>query len=103
MPDGATMLRHVARASRAVPKLTWVAAVVFPRACRKHDESRPSSASAGTFERGDVVIVERTAAEFFEGRVLAVTPSGLKIQTTEDGEPVVVARNDAYRLAATAR
>jgi hypothetical protein len=45
------------------------------------------------------VIVERTAAEFFEGRVLSVTPSGLKIQTSGDGEPVVVAVGDAYRPA----
>ncbi len=96
------MLRRVARASRTLPKLSWIAAVGLVLACRKQDEPRPSP-NAGNFERGDVVIVEKTAAEFFEGRVLAVTPSGLKIQTTEDGEPVVVAQNDAYRLAGTPR
>src|SRR5262249_30097337 len=59
----------------------------------------PRDAPAAEFRRGDVVVVERAAAEFFEGRVLAVAPSSLKVQTSEDGEPVVVAVSDAYRVA----
>jgi hypothetical protein len=46
-----------------------------------------------------VVVVERAAAEFFEGRVLSVSPAALKVQTTEDGEPMITARSDAYRVA----
>jgi hypothetical protein len=76
---------------------TSIGLILAVPGCRKGDSARGVRAE-GTFERGDVVIVERTAAEFFEGRVLSVSPSGLKIQTSEDGEPVVVATNDAYRL-----
>jgi len=75
-----------------------MALVLGASACRKQGDSPGSPRTDGNFERGDVVIVERTAAEFFEGRVLSISTSGLKIQTTEEGEPVVVARNDAYRL-----
>lgn len=65
--------------------------------CRR--ESGPATSHAAeAFRRGDVVVVERTAAEFFEGRVLQVTDVALKIQTTADGEPVKVAPSDAYRV-----
>jgi len=84
---------------RTLRRRTWISiALVFSvKACRKGDSPRAVQ-SERNFERGDVVVVERTAAEFFEGRVLSVSPTGLKIQTSEDGEPVVVAPNDAYRL-----
>jgi hypothetical protein len=45
-----------------------------------------------------VVVVERSAAEFFQGRVLSVADTTLKVQTSEEGEPVLVARSDAYRV-----
>jgi hypothetical protein len=97
------MLRRVARASRAFPTLIWTAAVVVLLACRKQDDPRQSMRAGANFERGDVVIVERTAAEFFEGRVLSIASTGLKIQTTDEGEPLVVAPSDAYRLQGTPR
>lgn len=43
-------------------------------------------------------MVERAQAEFFQARVLAVSEATLKVQTSDDGEPVVVARSDAYRV-----
>lgn len=48
--------------------------------------------------RGDVVVVESAAAEFFQGRVLSVSAQTLKVQSDDEGEPVVVSRNDAYRV-----
>ena len=51
-------------------------------------------------KRGDLVVVERAAAEFFEARVLSVGKESLKVQTSTDGDPVVVAASDAYRVQA---
>jgi hypothetical protein len=50
------------------------------------------------FARGDVVVVERATAEFFQARVLSVADSTIRVQTSEDGEPLVVSRSDAYRV-----
>ena len=55
-----------------------------------------NGASEGAFRRGDTVVVERAAAEFFEARVLAVNGAKLKVQTAAEGEPAVVAAGDAY-------
>ncbi len=44
------------------------------------------------------MVVERAAAEFFEGRVLSVAESSLKVQTSDEGDPATVARSDAYRV-----
>src|ERR1700742_428260 len=56
-----------------------------------------------TFVRGDLVVVEKAAAEFFEARVLSVNGASLKVQTSAEGEPVVVARSDAYRIERAAQ
>lgn len=96
------MLTRVPRVLRLLLKLSGTAAALLLFACRKQG-APTSSRTGGTFERGDIVIVERTAAEFFEGRVLSVAQAGLKIQTTDEGEPVVVASNDAYRFDKTPR
>lgn len=50
------------------------------------------------FARGDTVVVERASAEFFQARVLSVADGTIRVQTSEDGEPLVVSRSDAYRL-----
>jgi hypothetical protein len=82
-------------------RLLWVpglAAACALGGCRRDATRSDDARQASSFGRGDVVVVERTAAEFFEGRVLGVTDNSLKVQTTADGEPVVVARSDAYRV-----
>jgi hypothetical protein len=48
--------------------------------------------------RGDVVVVERAAAEFFEARVLSVSGSTLKVEPAGEAEPVKVERSDVYAL-----
>jgi hypothetical protein len=44
------------------------------------------------------VVVERASADFFQARVLSVSDATIRVQTSEDGEPVVVSRSDAYRV-----
>jgi hypothetical protein len=44
------------------------------------------------------VVVERVAAEFAQARVLSVGERQLKVQGTDDGEPITVSRSDAYRI-----
>lgn len=46
-------------------------------------------------------MVESAAAEFFQGRVLSVSGETLKVQSADEGEPVVVSRSDAYRVSGT--
>lgn len=53
-------------------------------------------------ERGDTVVVERSAASFFQGRVLSATTESLRVQAA-DGAPITVGRGDAYRLPARRR
>src|SRR5690242_6197744 len=81
--------------------LLWLpelAASCILAGCHRESPRTDESRRTSSFGRGDVVVVERTAAEFFEGRVLGVTDNSLKVQMTADGEPVVVARSDAYRV-----
>jgi hypothetical protein len=68
-------------------------------ACRGERAPAPK-AHTPALKRGDLVVVERAAAEFFEARVLAVTPESLKVQTSAEGDPLVVAINDVYPVQA---
>lgn len=72
------------------------AVIAVCAACR--NDRAPAKAPPAPLKRGDIVVVERAAAEFFEARVLAVTRESLKVQTSAEGDPVVVATNDAYRV-----
>lgn len=60
----------------------------------------PVQRGPAPLKRGDTVVVERAAAEFFEARVLSVTNESLKVQTSTEGDPVVVSASDAYRARA---
>jgi hypothetical protein len=53
------------------------------------------------FERGDRVVVEPEGGEFFEGRVLGVSPERLRIERGRNGEALTVMPGDVYRLPAT--
>ena len=70
-------------------------------ACRREapqpHESRPE------YARGDRVVAELAAAQFFEGRVLAVEGNRLRVQAVGGNDSLNVAASDAYRLPATAR
>lgn len=70
--------------------------------CGKHAPA-PSQLDAGEgLARGDRVVVEQTAAEFFEGRVLAVDGGRLRVQASAGGDSQSVAESDVYRLPPTA-
>jgi hypothetical protein len=66
--------------------------------CRETPEKTARASEARGLSRGDLVVVERATAEFFQGRVLSVSAGSLKVQTTDEGEPVLVAASDAYRV-----
>lgn len=71
--------------------------------CHRRETPHPSagaSASAAVPTRGARVVVEETAAEFFEGRVLSATHDTLRVQTTTGGDTRHVAVEDAYLLPA---
>lgn len=70
---------------------------LFLSGCAKR-EPAPSPEPQSAVQRGDSVVVEATAAHFFEGRVLAVEAGRLRVQTTDGSDSVNVALNDAYRL-----
>ncbi|HEY6559389.1 MAG TPA: hypothetical protein VI072_19020 [Polyangiaceae bacterium] len=53
--------------------------------------------------RGERVVVEQTAAVFFEGRVLSVDGERLRVQTSHAGETLQVASSDAYALSRVGR
>jgi len=48
--------------------------------------------------RGDRVVVELRAAEFFEGRVLSISRGLLRVERDDGSEPVSVSSSDVYRL-----
>jgi len=66
-------------------------------ACGKR-EPAPNPARHQSYVRGDRVVVEQAAAQFFEGRVLAVTVDHLRVQAAGDNDSLNVAASDVYRL-----
>lgn len=66
-------------------------------ACGKRDPA-PNPIVHQSYVRGDSVVVEQAAAEFFEGRVLAVTGDHLRVQAAGDNDSLNVAASDVYRL-----
>ena len=73
-------------------------AMLVASGCRSDDSNRKAPGAPAVLARGDNVVVERAASDFFEGRVLAASESRLKVQMASEGDPVDVARSDAYRL-----
>ncbi len=66
-------------------------------ACSKR-EPAPESNFRDGYVRGDRVVVEQAAAQFFEGRVLAVTAGTLRVQAAGGNESSNVVASDVYRL-----
>jgi hypothetical protein len=66
-------------------------------ACGKR-EPAPNPTVHQSYARGDRVVVEQAAAEFFEGRVLAVTGDHLRVQAAGENDSLNVAASDVYRL-----
>jgi hypothetical protein len=72
--------------------------------CVSCNRSKVGSAESARIEnmprRGDRVVVEQTAAVFFEGRVLAVDGQRLRVQTATKGDSLSVETSDVYLLSA---
>ncbi len=66
-------------------------------ACSRRDPAPDPDPREG-YARGDRVVVEQTAAQFFEGRVLAVTAGHLRVQAAGANESSNVVASDVYRL-----
>jgi hypothetical protein len=75
-----------------------VQALCFAAAGCDRDVSRESLVRPNALTRGDRVVVEATAAEFFEGRILAIDDAGVRVLSADEGEPKRVALGDVYRL-----
>jgi len=70
---------------------------LFLVSCAKR-EAAPTLEPLPAVTRGDLVVVEATAAHFFEGRVLAAEGGRLRIQAADGADSVSVALSDVYRL-----
>jgi hypothetical protein len=75
---------------------------VLTGACSKR-EAAPNPDPSPALARGDQVVVEQTAAHFFEGRVLSTEAGRLRVQTADGTDSVSVAPSDVYRLPPAAQ
>jgi hypothetical protein len=71
-------------------------------ACSKR-EAAPNPEPSPALARGDEVVVEQTAAHFFEGQVLAADGARLRVQAVDGSDSLSVAAIDVYRLPPLAR
>jgi len=71
-------------------------AIALLGCARKVEQQAPSKAN--TPQRGDRVLVESSAAQFYEARVLNVEHSKLRVQALPSGDAALVEVADAYRL-----
>jgi hypothetical protein len=72
--------------------------------CKRESDAapRPEPSSRARFQRGQVVVVEQTAALFQETRVLEVSGERLRVDAADGGESVWVAAADVYALGENA-
>jgi hypothetical protein len=68
-------------------------------ACSRRSEDRTKSKLASPL-RGDHVLVESSAAHFYEARVLSEEPNRLRVQAVPSGDTAFVQIADTYRLPA---
>lgn len=75
-----------------LPALSMLAGACAKREAAPNPDPSPAPA------RGDQVVVEQTAAHFFEGRVLAAAAGRLRVQAADGSDSLSVAASDVYRL-----
>ena len=80
-----------------LPVLPALSLITGVCSCSKR-EAAPNPDPSPALARGDRVVVEQTAAHFFEGRVLASEAGRLRVQATDGSDSVSVAPSDVYRL-----
>jgi hypothetical protein len=67
-------------------------------ACKCTETPAAHEPARGGVTRGDRVVVEQAAAQFYEAQVLEVAADLLRVQTTNGQQSMTVAVGDAYRL-----
>jgi hypothetical protein len=70
-------------------------------ACQR--DPPPNPRAPEVFVRGDRVVAEQAAAQFFEGRVLAASANHLRVQALGGNDSLNVVASDVYRLPPPAR
>jgi hypothetical protein len=78
------------------------AGLALASACRsKGDDGARDPAPQRALERGDHVVVEASAAEFFEARISEVRGDELRVQAIAGKQSQLVATSDVYRIPAS--
>jgi hypothetical protein len=86
----------------------WTAAVLVALAlcgflgCRERPQPGAEAGKEPQISRGEHVVVEPSAAEFFEARVIEIAPNELRVQAVSGGESRRVAPGDVHRITALA-
>jgi hypothetical protein len=83
------------------PCRRWIHAVIVIAVACSRNPGRPPSAKA-EWQRGDVAVVEPTAADFYESQVVEVLPGQLRVQRLGGGDSLLVSIADAYRIPSVA-
>src|SRR6187431_1646488 len=87
------------RASARPTRNSCVLVALALWACRSAGSDVSTSAAVTALvSRGDHVVVEPRAAEFFEGRVLSIGKSELRIEPVGKHEGILVSVSDVYAL-----
>lgn len=85
-----------------LPVLPALSLITGVCSCSKR-EAAPNPEPSPALSRGDRVVVEQTAAHFFEGRVLASEAGRLRVQAADGSDSLSVAPSDVYRLPPISR
>lgn len=93
---------YLGLAVRRALRVLWLGTLLAPGACSKRPAPLNSDARE-VYARGDRVLVELAAAQFFEGRVLAAEAERLRVQAIGSNDAVKVVASDVYRLPPTRR
>jgi hypothetical protein len=86
-------------ARRTVPALVALALCGF-LGCRERAQPSDQGRKQPQISRGEHVVVEPSAAEFFEARVIEIGPNELRVQAVSGGESRRVAPSDVHRITA---
>ena len=84
--------------SKGIPNIIAQLALVYACSHRSHESNQSSSTLP---KRGDRVLIESNAAQFYEARVISDSTPKLRVQAVPSGDTALVQASDIYRLPAT--
>ena len=85
------------RKAESRASVTLIACIVTIACSRQKQNS--DDVAAPQFQRGDRVLVESSAANFYEAQVLGVETSKLRVQALPSGDTALIPVSDVYRLS----